>query len=472
MIFLSPLLTLEKLFIQAVEQHGILLQGLDAISSLLPRLHVIEHHFLHRDADLTNDLRRTPEKDMVQLCSKVLEFQSRAICYSGRWKAGQFFTDMLKQNGWDGILQDIERLDTSVEATTSSAHVLEIDRKFEALQDRLQQMQVWQTKSEKNKKRTKLLQRLYTCLYKDRKDRNNKRVLGTCVWFTNHPQFTKWNQSGTSELLCVSADPGCGKSVLTRYLADEYLPSGVRTVCYFFFKDDFADQKHATDALSCVLRQLLIAQPHLVQESLLDKSGTSGNQLVKSFNELWSILLHVTADENAGEVICLFDALDECQEDDRRKLIQAIENLFLNNLGKRKLKFLMTSRPYDHIRRDFFRLERSLQTIRLSGENEERIEKISSKIDLAIAERVRDIGERNFLQPGGCEFITEQLTSVPNRTYLWVSLTLDVVERMQGFTSGNVRCVVHNIPESVDAAYTRMLNRSPDHVRARNCSIL
>ncbi|KAL3433576.1 hypothetical protein BDV09DRAFT_196670 [Aspergillus tetrazonus] len=139
------------LFIQAVERHETLLQGLDTISSLIPRLHVIEHHFPHCDADLTDDLRRTLEEDMVQLCFKVLEFQSKAICYLGRWKAGRFSTDMLKQDGWDGILHDIERLETSIKATTSSAHVLEIDRKFEALQDRLQQMQVWQTESERIK---------------------------------------------------------------------------------------------------------------------------------------------------------------------------------------------------------------------------------------------------------------------------------------------------------------------------------
>ncbi|KAL3439882.1 ankyrin repeat protein [Aspergillus insuetus] len=455
------------LFIQAMVQHEILLQGLETISSLLPRLHIIERHFLHRDAGLSTDMSEALRKNIIQLYSKVLEFQSRAICYLGKRTAKQFVTDMLKQDGWDGILQDIERYNTFVKDTTSSAHVFEVERKLEAHQNTLRQMQVWQTTSTKDRKKADLFQRLYTCPYKDRKDRNNKRVPGTCEWFTNHPQFTKWNQSRNSELLWVSADPGCGKSVLTRYLADEYLPSGVRTVCYFFFKDDYADQKRATNALASILRQLLIAQPHLVQDSLLDKSETSGDQLVESFNELWNILVHVTADENTGEVICLLDALDECQEDDRKMLIQAIETLFLKDLGKRNLKFLMTSRPYDYIRRDFFRLEKNLPTIRLSGENEENIEKISSEIDQVIKERVRDIGERNLLQPNECDFIIELLTSVPNRTYLWVSLTLDVVEKMPGFSRGNVRRVVHGIPKNIDAAYTRMLNQSPDYATAR-----
>ncbi|KAL4997728.1 hypothetical protein BDV10DRAFT_194905 [Aspergillus recurvatus] len=455
------------LFIQAMEQHEILLQGLDTISSLIPRLHVIEHHFLHRDAGLSADVRRMLEKDIIQLYSKVLEFQCRAICHLQKRTATQIFKDMVKQDRWDGILQEIKQYDTSIKDATSSMHVVNMDRKLEDLQNTLQRIQVWQTTSVQDQKRANLFKRLYTCPYKDRKDRNNKRVPGTCEWFTQHHQFTKWIRSGNSELLWVSADPGCGKSVLTRYLADEYLPSGGRTVCYFFFKDDYPDQKRATNALASILRQLLIAQPHLAQDYLLDKSEAGGDQLVESFNELWSILLHATADKNAGEVVCLFDALDECLQDDQKRLIQAVESLFLNNLGKRKLKFLMTSRPYDHIRRNFFALEKNLPTIHLSGENEENIEKISSEIDLVIKERVRDIGERNSLRQNECDFLSNQLTSIPNRTYLWVTLAMDVVENTPGFSRGDVRRMIHELPENVDAAYTRILDRSPDHNKAR-----
>ncbi|KAH2670040.1 hypothetical protein KXV51_007008, partial [Aspergillus fumigatus] len=455
------------LFIQAMEQHESLLRGLDSISSLLPRLHVIEQHFLLRETGLGAELRRSLERNMIVLCAKVLEFQSRAVCYLGKPTAKQLLKDLSKHDGWDGILGDIERYDTYIKDTISSARDFKVDSQLNTLQDKLQQIQVWQTVSEKDKKRANLFQRLYTCPYKDRKDINGKRVPGTCEWFTSHSQFTRWNESVHSELLWVSAEPGCGKSVLTRYLADEYLPSGTRTVCYFFFKDGYQDQTRATNALASILRQLLFAQPHLVQDSLLDKSETSGSQLVESFNELWNMFLHVTADVNAGEVIILLDALDECFEDDRRNLIQAIERLFLNNPGKRNVKFLMTSRPYDHIRLDFFKLERSLPTIRLSGEDEENIEKISSEIDLVITERVRDLSDKFNLTVRERDFIIEQLTSVYNRTYLWVSLTLNVLERMPGLTEGDFDRVVHDIPKDIDAAYTKMLDRSPDHGAAR-----
>ncbi|KAF4236306.1 hypothetical protein CNMCM8980_002950 [Aspergillus fumigatiaffinis] len=167
-----------------MEQHETLLQGLDTISSLLPRLLVIEEHFLHRETGLSADLRRTLEKNMILLCSKVLEFQSRAICYLEKRTARQFSKDLLKQDGWDGILGDIERYDTLIKDATSSVHVLEVNKKLEEHRDALQQMQVWQTTSVKDQQRANLFQRLYACPYKDRKDRNNKRVLGTCEWFS------------------------------------------------------------------------------------------------------------------------------------------------------------------------------------------------------------------------------------------------------------------------------------------------
>src|SRR5436190_1011283 len=59
-----------------------------------------------------------------------------------------------------------------------------------------------------------LLKKLYTSPYRDRKDRNPERIDGTCEWFTNHPLFRDWQGSKTSSLLWVSADPGCGKSLL------------------------------------------------------------------------------------------------------------------------------------------------------------------------------------------------------------------------------------------------------------------
>jgi hypothetical protein len=68
------------------------------------------------------------------------------------------------------------------------------------------------------------------------KDRVETRVEGTCEWFLNHGHFQHWLQQDYGPLL-VSADPGCGKSVLAKYLIDKRLPRSA-TICYFFFKSE------------------------------------------------------------------------------------------------------------------------------------------------------------------------------------------------------------------------------------------
>jgi hypothetical protein len=81
-----------------------------------------------------------------------------------------------------------------------------------------------------------------TSNYESHRDRNPEPVNGTCQWLLQHPNYVKWRDSHLSNLLWVSADPGCGKSVLARFLADDELkPTESRITCYFFFKDDHED---------------------------------------------------------------------------------------------------------------------------------------------------------------------------------------------------------------------------------------
>ena len=314
-----------------------------------------------------------------------------------------------------------------------------------------------------------LLQTLYTCPYSDRKDRNNIRVEGTCEWFTNHRLFQHWNESKESSLLLVSADPGCGKSVLARYLVDEVIPRENRTTCYFFFKDDFTDQRSAANAICAILRQIFLQRPDLLQDSILKECEREGTKLLQSVHIPWRILLDVAADQNAGEIVCILDALDECADghrsDDRRhNLIQELCELYETKSQSRKytLKFLVTSRPYDHMLRRFRQLADCTPIIRLSGEDEVEVEKIAREIDIVIRSRVQDVGARLRLEPDECDILLGNLISIPNRTYLWVALTLDVIENSIGITKGEISRVVKAIPKSVDDAYDKILGRSRD----------
>ena len=427
--------------------------------------------YTHPDESSSVQIRESFNDNLVSLYAKTLEFQARALCYLYKHSVFRIFRDMFKQDAWDGLLKEIESLDGSAQRFTPLIRDADVKRRLEEIQQSVNEIKTSKATSEREKEMKKFLHKLYTCPYQDRKDRNESRVPGTCNWFTSHDKFCEWEKSDHSSLLWVSADPGCGKSVLAKYLVDEFLPNSkrTRTVCYFFFKDDFSDQKNAANAIAAILRQLFTTQPHLLSNSVMDKLHTDGNKLLESFNDLWSILMQVAANPDACEIVCVFDALDECQDNDRKQFIAAVRVFYSPDLKKQNLKFLITSRPYDHIRRGFHELEARMPKIHLSGESEIEVEKISHEIDLVIEKRVRDIGAPRNLNTDQLESLRKALTSRSGsqRTYLWVSLTLDVIENMTEFTKGEINQVIRHVPQSVNEAYTKILNRSPNHEKAK-----
>jgi hypothetical protein len=323
-------------------------------------------------------------------------------------------------------------------------------------------------KAERAKRVEKLLRDLYKSSYRDAKDRNPPRVEGTCEWFTSHDRFQAWKGGETCGLLWVSADPGCGKSVLSRYLVDGILPSSASsTTCYFFFKDDFDDQKSAAGALCCLLWQLFKERPALLQDSLLKQFGEDGDRLLNSFRDLWHILVSVSNNHESSQIVCVLDALDECGEHDRRLLTQTLNDFYLKKGTKTKLKFLVTSRPYVNIEQNFHGLQTELPTIRLRGEDQSESDKIAREIDLVIEARITPLCRKLQLGEQGEKAMRHELGKRPSRTYLWVHLVFDILECYAGHPFTQIEDHIRNIPVTVEDAYDKILSRSPDKNMAR-----
>ncbi|RYP16757.1 hypothetical protein DL765_004934 [Monosporascus sp. GIB2] len=269
-------------------------------------------------------------------------------------------------------------------------------------------------------------------------------------------------------MLWVSADPGCGKSVLAKYLVDFILPTTEsRTVCYFFFKDDFEDQRSLTGALCCLLYQLFMHKRTLLSDAILDHFEIAGEKFTSSFCELWQALISAAQDENAGEIICLLDAIDECEDQGRSQLTQELCKLY--GTGRNfNLKFLLTSRPYGEIRRGFRPLAiPGVQMIHLSGESDDEMTKISKEINVFITARVQEIGAKLHLKEKEQDLLLGELTRVGNRTYIWVHLTLKLIESNIEIDKTGIVKAISQLPKSVDEAYDRILSRSPSFEKAK-----
>lgn len=148
------------------------------------------------------------------------------------------------------------------------------------------------------------------------------------------------------------------------------------TVCYFFFKDGQEQHTRGANALSAGLHQLF------ENTTLITYARSSfcryGQKLREEFSELWEILIRSAEDSAAGEVICVFDALDECEESARNQLIKKLVHFFSQEISQHsslRLKFLVTSRPYDDLELQFERLSGVSTYIRFNGD--EKSQKIS-----------------------------------------------------------------------------------------------
>ncbi|KAF3087187.1 hypothetical protein TWF706_011259 [Orbilia oligospora] len=316
--------------------------------------------------------------------------------------------------------------------------------------------------------RRNILKKLYQSLEKNQKDLHPHRVPGTCEWFTSHPQYLDWKARETSAMLWVSADPGCGKSVLAKYLIDSiFLPT--TTTCYFFFKDGFEGQGSATTALCCMLFQLFRAKPGLLSDAVVEHLEIAGKGFTDSFSELWETLLLVAQNQEAGEIVCVLDAIDECK--DKSQLIRELHKLYRTETAF-NLKFLVTSRPYREIRQGFQCLKfPGSAFLHINGEDE--MDKISKEIDVFTEAKVNDIGDKIKLTDSERTFLLERFKHTPNRTYLWVHLTLDSIEHdIEVNVEITKRRMVEvtselHLPRTLDEAYEGILSRSSNPEQAK-----
>jgi ankyrin repeat protein len=203
----------------------------------------------------------------------------------------------------------------------------------------------------------------------------------------------------------------------------------------------------------------------LVSLMMLTASQTIGASYFNSFDRLWNTLIGIARNKAAGEIICVLDGLDECREEDLFQLSAKLRSFFLKPTGdetETRLKFLLTSRPYDYVRWELQELKTLIPTIHLAGESEAEVEKISREIDVVVENRLRTIGIKRRLTDTERRHLLTLVMAVRNRTYLWICLTLDVVERMHGFTRGNVIESLTTLPQTVDEAYENILRRCTD----------
>ncbi|KAN0075809.1 Sex-determining protein fem-1, partial [Elaphomyces granulatus] len=455
------------------EHRSALLDGLKYISSTIRRYAVVEHVYFHdKGAPLNSNLKTA----VVDLYAQVLEYQMRATRYFCFSPLSRFRSNVLKSDDWTTMIEKIQKSESDCQrfmdlATAKSGRDVQamLDEQIKATNAFIEETRVqFQDTFESQ---------CFSCFrameYELVKNKIPQRISGTCEWFLNHPKYRTWLDGEEVKLLWVSADPGCGKSVLVKSLIDEQFlsvtSSPADNICYFFFKDDDEQSRSPVTALSSLLHQLFTQNRSLLKHAM-ESFKRNKEQLSKLLLEQWRILLSATADPEAGRTICVIDALDECSDAMRDSLIQLLHEVTSSAESHPRLKFLITSRPWVSLTGVLG--GRGLGTeLRLMGENAEEKKKISEEIQIFIRWRLELFHKQREelgIKDNAHELIGSKLNSIENRTYLWISLVLPELEKSTGIAASRLQKKLDEIPPTIDAAYEKILLRSQEISRTLN----
>ena len=425
-------------------------------------------------------------QELKKLYVQVLRFQARTSCRLSQNTILGITRDMFLRDDWGEMLEEIkaqevvcQRLfDNIKNEVDMSLRDEKQEQRVRSLLDKLDDVRDTIREIHFSDEESKCFSTLRTCDYQAAKDRNPEHLPGTCKWLFNHSTYQEWTAaSPKARLVWVTADPGCGKSVLAKTVVDQYHSS---EVCFFFFKSENAISRSATHALCALLHQLCSARPAMIRH-VLPAFKRNGDKLIALFDELWTAFESVVQDPANGKVICVLDALDECSDtpketftgssrppaEERRKLLQRIAALAGST---NSLKMFLTSRPYTVIGTAlFYKTGLNKNQVHLTGEDEAERTLIEEEIKIVIKSRVADFQERRTAE-GINDFVHEtirsHLNSMKNRTYLWISAVFNILDAEVGAPETELNTVIKTLPENVDTAYESILIQTPKDKQA------
>ena len=143
------------------------------------------------------------------------------------------------------------------------------------------------------------------------------REPGTCEWVTEHRNVRAWSESQSSELLWLSGNPGCGKTVISSFLIESLRTHSEITTIYFICDNKLEHFRSKENILRFILHQLMTHDPSLVHHAIGYYRNMQAS-VAKSSSAMWAIFVNMLKGQYPSKpVFFVLDALDECDIETR-----------------------------------------------------------------------------------------------------------------------------------------------------------
>ncbi|CZS88147.1 uncharacterized protein RCO7_01113 [Rhynchosporium graminicola] len=289
------------------------------------------------------------------------------------------------------------------------------------------------------------------------------RVEGTCQWILSNPLYSDWNVQQKTSLLWISGYPGSGKTILSAYIL-EYLSDGEsspmlrkdnKSPCYFFCDETIETRRDGTAILRSLIHQLVKRRGQVIKY-LKAAYDLQGPNFYQNFNELWRIFIAIASDKRIGPINVIVDAIDECEKVTRDRLLHSMLKLVDNSQSTTdtrlpRIKFVITSRP------QLSRLYTPHITLMIDPSQGS----VEDDLKLVIQARISGIVSRTHCKPEARVYLEKALYSKADRTFLWVTLVLHLLEKSYLATQKDFERIVDELPQDLTATYERFLQRIP-----------
>ncbi|KAE9566806.1 hypothetical protein CGMCC3_g17039 [Colletotrichum fructicola] len=429
---LSGVSTILTVLVKPLQENRDMVAGLEYVMEVSERhmalCRLLLREIWHKDSDFQAG-REMLKARVTSLYVAVLTYQMKCVCQCYHdHPVTASIKAILSRTNWKSEMEIVKVREEGVQSdaclynqqvtieflrsTKSDAHELpQISHLLNQLNRSIQDAnlaRILKEKEENQRYQSELTGRFNVTSYEDQMKLNSLHVEGTCEWFRGHNHFRKWLDSGSDRILLVSANPGCGKSVLANYLINNVIPEEKpeATICYYFFKDN-AEQSELSNAYSAILHVLCSGNGKLADDCKFDIEK-AGLNLTKRPTSLWEIFSKAVKYRRTSDsaIIERFNALN----------------------------------PF---------------CVRLAGENDTEVKAIQKEIDVVVKYRLNKLASRRRFEATQTE-----------------RLVFEVLEGAYPDNNDRWEELVNNLPRTAYAAYAKLLERVQPEEKKRVIKLL
>jgi hypothetical protein len=185
-------------------------------------------------------------------------------------------------------------------------------------------------------------------------------------------------------------------------------------------------------------------------------SDAQGFQLFNRFDSLWKLFLEICRHNGDELIVIVIDAIDEYEEQIQVSMTKRIVDL-LGSEPEFSIKFFITSRP--NVPATFVLRSAATQCIRLNLEENQIA--INEDIKLVIRQRLDALVDRGRCDPETRDRLQELLVNKADRTFLWVSMVLSLLEVRRFLTPRDLHGLAKKLPSDLRAFNKNFLGTIP-----------